>query len=105
MLSTIAPLLLDGTASGLSTQVAAQTTYMAAPIWDIATNLKSDGMTLAIALGIAGTGVVAIWKFLMDRDKTSALKVLAIGILIVGVISALPDLGGVSRDTVHSVVR
>lgn len=105
MLHTIAPLVLDGTAAGLGAHVATQTTYVAAPIWDVVGNLKGQGISLAVGLLLAGIGIVAAWKFFMDRDKTASLKVLAIGVVVVGVVYALPSLGGVSRDTFTTVVR
>lgn len=80
-------------------------TYTATTILDIANNLKNDGITLAMTLGIAGTAIVAIFFFFVERNRTGALKVIAVGLIVVGLISQLPRLGLVSRDTVGQVVN
>lgn len=101
MFSTITPLVLDSSSSGL----AAQATVLAAPIWDIGANFKNKGIGFAIAILIGGTALVAAWSYFVSKDKTVALKAIAIGVVLIGVVASLPSLGIVSKDTVGGLTN
>ena len=101
MITTIAPLVLDSTASG----AAAHVTTLAAPIWDIGADIKNQGITFAVYLLIGGTALVAAAHYFVGRNKTAALKTLAIGILLIGLVGSLPSLGVVSKDTVGGLTH
>jgi hypothetical protein len=96
MITTAAPLMLDGGASVLAQNV----TTVAAPIWDIGANIKTQGINFAVFLLLGGTALVAAWSYFVAKDKTLALKVLAIGVVLVGVVGSLPSLGVTSKDTI-----
>ncbi|MCH9731980.1 MAG: hypothetical protein K0U84_20290 [Actinomycetia bacterium] len=101
MITTVAaPLLLDPLVAAPP-----QLTYMAAPIWDIGSNIKSQGITFAVYLLIGGSALVAAFYFFIDKNKTGALKALAVGVVLVGLIGSLPALGVVSRDTIGSLTN
>ena len=101
MIATIAPMALDSAASGAASQV----TYMAAPIWDIGANIKNQGITFAVYALLGGTALVAAWSYFVAKDKTQALKVLAVGVVLVGIVGSLPSLGVVSKDTVGGLTN
>ncbi|MET0994923.1 MAG: hypothetical protein ABWY20_12980 [Mycobacterium sp.] len=101
MITTIAPLVLEGGTSGL----AAQVTTVAAPIWDIGANIKNQGITFAVYALLGGTALVAAWSYFVAKDKTQALKVLAVGVVLVGIVGSLPSLGVVSKDTVGGLTN
>jgi hypothetical protein len=101
MFTTIAPLVLDSTASGAASQV----TYLAAPIWDIGANIKNQGITFAVYLLLGGSALVAAGMYIFSKNKTAALKALAIGVLIAGLVGSLPALGVMSKDTVTGLTN
>ncbi|MDY6869197.1 MAG: hypothetical protein SV966_00975 [Actinomycetota bacterium] len=101
MITELAPMMLDGTASGAATQV----TYVAAPIWDIGANIKNQGIQFAVFLLLGGSAVVSAVYYLVSRNKTAALKTLAIGVVLAGLVSSLPSLGVMSKDTVGGLTN
>ncbi len=101
MFTTIAPLVLDSTASGAASQV----TYLAAPIWDIGANIKNQGITFAVYLLLGGSALVSAILYVGAKNKTAALKTLAIGVLLAGLIGSLPALGVMSKDTVSGLTN
>jgi|UniRef100_A0A5Q5BSY2 hypothetical protein len=101
MITELAPMMLDGTASG----AAAQVTYVAAPIWDIGANIKNQGIQFAVFLLLGGSAVVSSVYYLVSRNKTAALKTLAIGVVLAGLVSSLPSLGVMSKDTVGGLTN
>ena len=101
MITELAPMMLDGTASG----AAAQVTYVAAPIWDIGANIKNQGIQFAVFLLLGGSAVVSAVYYLVSRNKTAALKTLAIGVVLAGLVSSLPSLGVMSKDTVGGLTN
>lgn len=101
MFTTIAPLVLDSTASGAANQV----TYLAAPIWDIGANIKNQGITFAVYLLLGGSALVSAVLYVGGKNKTAALKTLAIGVLLAGLIGSLPALGVMSKDTVSGLTN
>lgn len=88
-----------------TTILATAHTYMASPIWDIGLTIRDRGIDTAVFFLLAGTGLVAAATFLFSKNKTHALKVLGIGIVIAGVVSALPSLGVVSKDSVNGLTH
>lgn len=116
MFSTLAPLLVDpttgpATAAVLANITAAATdtsqhiTTVAAPLWDIGANFKSQGIRFATFMIMGGTALITMFLFFVSKDKTHALKVAAIGVVLMGIVNALPSLGVVSSDTVNSVTN
>ncbi|MGA9375124.1 hypothetical protein BEL07_20605 [Mycolicibacterium grossiae] len=101
MFNTLAPLMLDGTAATATSQV----TYMAAPLWDIGANIKNQGITFAVYLLLGGTALVSAAMYFVGRNKTGALKALAIGVVLVGLVGSLPALGVVSKDTIGGLTN
>jgi hypothetical protein len=101
VITAIAPLLVDNLAAGGGSHVS----VVAAPIWDIGANLKSQGITFAVYLLMAGTALVAASQFFVGNNKTAALKTVAIGVVLIGVVGSLPSLGVVSKDTVGGLTR
>lgn len=101
MITTIAPLLMDSAASGAGTHV----TYMAAPIWDIGANIKNQGITFAVYLLLGGSALVSAVVFIFSKNKTVALKTLAVGVVLAGLIGSLPSLGVMSKDTVSGLTN
>ena len=101
MITELAPMMLDGTAAGAATQV----TYVAAPIWDIGANIKNQGIQFAVFLLLGGSAVVSAGLYLVSRNKTAALKTLAIGVVLAGLVSSLPSLGVMSKDTVGGLTN
>jgi hypothetical protein len=100
MITTIAPLVLDSAASG----AAAHLKTVAAPIWDIGANLKTQGITFATYILMAGTAVLAAAHF-FGRNKTAAIRTAAIGIVLVGIVHAIPALGVMSKDTIGGLTH
>src|ERR1700694_1230005 len=101
MITTIAAPLVD---TG-PTVLAAHVTTVAAPLWDIGANLKNQGITFAVYLLMAGTALIAAISYFVTKDKTFALKTLAVGVVLIGLVGALPSLGIVSKDTVGSLTN
>lgn len=101
MIATVAPLLMDSAALSAGSRV----TYLAAPLWDIGANLKNQGISFAVYLLMGGTGLAAAFLFLVAKNKTAALKVLAVGTVLIGLVSSLPALGVVSKDTVGGLTN
>ena len=101
MITELAPMMLDGTAFG----AAAQVTYVAAPIWDIGANIKNQGIQFAVFLLLGGSAVVSAVYYLVSQNKTAALKTLAIGVVLAGLVSSLPSLGVMSKDTVGGLTN
>jgi hypothetical protein len=99
MLTTIVPLLLDSVATSPAV------TTVAAPIWDIGANIKTQGITFAVYLLIGGTALVAASQYFIGHNKTAALKTVAIGVILIGLVSSLPALGAVSKDTVGGLTN
>jgi hypothetical protein len=101
MIATIAPLVVDNLAAAGGTHLRIE----AAPIWDIGANLKNQGITFAVYLLMAGTALTAAAHFFIGHNKTAALKTVAIGVVLIGVVGSLPSLGVVSKDTVGGLTR
>lgn len=101
MITTIAPVLLDNAAS----VSAAHVTTVAAPIWDIGANIKNQGITFAVYLLMGGTALLAAFHYFVGHNKTAALKTVAVGVLLIGVVGSLPQLGVVSKDTVGGLTN
>lgn len=101
MITTIAPLVLDSTASGAASHV----TYLAAPIWDIGANIKNQGITFAVYLLMGGTALVAAGMYIIAKNKTAALKTVAVGAVLIGLVGSLPALGVVSKDTIGGLTN
>lgn len=101
MLTHFTPLLLDNAAANGGGNV----TFVAAPLWDIAANIKNQGISFAVYLLMGGTAVVSALSFLVTKNKTFALKTLAVGVVLIGVVGALPSLGVMSRDTVGGLTN
>ena len=78
---------------------------MSAPLWDIGANIKSQGITFAVYLLMGGTALIAASHYFIGRNKTAALKTVAIGVILIGLISSLPALGVVSKDTVGGLTN
>lgn len=87
-----------------SGDVAGHASYIAAPIWDVGAQIKSQGITFAVYLLIGGTALIAAIAYFVSKDKTFALKTVAIGIVLIGIVAALPSLGVMSKDTVGGLV-
>ena len=100
MINTIAPLMLDAAVSG-----SAYVTYVAAPIWDIGANIKNQGITFAVFLLIGGSALVSAGYYFIGRNKTAALKTLAVGVVLIGLVGSLPALGVVSKDTISGLTN
>ena len=101
MIATIAPLVLDSAAAGAATHV----TTVAAPIWDIGANIKNQGITFAVYLLIGGTALIAAGYYFIAKNKTAALKTLAVGVVLIGLVGSLPALGVVSKDTIGGLTN
>ncbi|ORX14131.1 hypothetical protein [Mycobacterium xenopi] len=101
MITTIAPMLLDGSAS----MAASHVTTVAAPLWDIGANIKNQGITFAVYLLIGGVALVAGVEYFIVKNKTAALKTVAIGVVLIGLVSQLPNLGVMSKDTVGGLTN
>lgn len=102
MITTIAPLLMDNV-NAITT--AGSVKYVAAPIWDIGANIKNQGISFAVYLLMGGTAVIAALYYFVSKNKTAALKTLAIGVVLIGLVGSLPALGVVSKDTVSSITN
>jgi hypothetical protein len=101
MITTIAPLLMDSAATGVGSHVS----YVAAPIWDIGANVKNQGITFAVYMLMGGTAIVSAFLFFVAKNKTAALKVFATGVVLIGLVGALPSLGIVSKDTMNGITN
>ena len=101
MITSITSLILEGTTSG----AAAHVTYGAAPIWDIGANIKNQGITFAVYLLLGGSALVSSGLYVMAKNKTAALKTLAVGVVLAGLIGSLPALGVMSKDTVSGLTN
>ena len=101
MITHLAPMILDGSAA----MAAQHVTYVAAPIWDIGANIKNQGITFAVYILMGGTALVAAFMYFVGRNKTGALKAVAIGVVLIGVIGALPSLGVISKDTITGLTN
>ncbi|OOK65325.1 hypothetical protein BZL29_7804 [Mycobacterium kansasii] len=101
MITTAAAFLADGSASA----AVAHVRTVAAPIWDIGANIKNQGISFAVFLLMGGTAIVAALEYFVVKNKTAALKTVLVGVLLIGVVGALPSLGVVSKDTVHSLTN
>ena len=101
MITTITPMLLDGAAAN----AAAHMSTVAAPLWDIGANLKDKGISFAVFALMGGTAVVAAFEYFVARNKTGALKTLAIGVVLIGLIGSLPALGSASKDSVGGITN
>lgn len=101
MFTTLTPVLLDATASGTAQQV----TYVAAPIWDIGANFKNEGLKFAVFILMGATGLLATFHFFVGGNKTAALKTVAIGVVLMGIVASLPSLGVISKDTVGGLTN
>lgn len=95
------PQLFDGS----HTVVAVHANTIAAPIWDVGAQIKNQGITFAVYALLGGTAVLAAWSYFVSRDKTQALKVLGVGVVLAGLVSSLPSLGVVSKDTVGGLTN
>lgn len=89
----------------ITTTLLAATDYMAAPIWEIGASIRNRGIETAVWVLLGGTAVVTAITFFAVKNKTHALKVLAIGILLAGLVGALPSLGLVSKDSVNGLTN
>jgi hypothetical protein len=98
MINTLAPLMADHLAAGGTAHVS----VVASPIWDIGADIKNHGITLAVWILMGGTAVVAAWEYLAARNKTAALRTVAIGVVLIGIVGSLPALGLVSKDTMNA---
>lgn len=83
----------------------AHVTNVAAPIWDIGTNIKTQGIKFAIELILGGTAIISAGLFFLAKNKTMALKTAAIGVVLAGVFAALPSLGVMSQDTFRDLTN
>ena len=101
MITHLAPMALDGSAASAAQHV----TYVAAPIWDIGANIKNQGITFAVYILMGGTALVAASMYFVGRNKTGALKAVALGVVLIGVIGALPSLGVISKDTITGLTN
>ncbi|WP_292974820.1 hypothetical protein [Mycobacterium sp.] len=101
MITTLAPLMADQLAAGGGAHVR----VVASPIWDIGADLKNHGITLAVYLLMGGTALVSAFEFFVTKNRTAALRVAAIGVVLMGIVGALPSLGVVSKDTLNSAVH
>ncbi len=101
MITTVAPLLMDSAAAGAGSHV----TYMAAPLWDIGANIKNQGISFAVYLLLGGSALASAFMYLVAKNKTVALKTLAVGVLLAGLIGSLPALGVMSKDTVGGLTN
>ena len=102
MFTTLAPMVLDSAASGAT---AAQITYITTPIWDIDANIKNQNITFAMYLLIGGSALVSAGYYFIGRNKTAALKTLAVGVVLIGLVGSLPALGVVSKDTIGGLTN
>ncbi|OBK04908.1 hypothetical protein [Mycobacterium sp. 1245852.3] len=101
MIHNFASFIADGSASA----AAAHVLTVAAPIWDIGANVKNQGISFAVFLLMGGTAVLAVFEYFVVKNKTAALKTVAVGVILIGIIGALPSLGVVSKDTVHGLTN
>jgi peptidoglycan/LPS O-acetylase OafA/YrhL len=101
MITTLAPLMVDHLAAGGSAHVS----VVASPIWDIGADLKNHGITMAVYFLMGGTALVAAWEFFAAKNRTAALKVAAVGVVLMGLVASLPSLGVVSKDTINSTLH
>lgn len=101
MITTIAPLLLDNFAAGAGAHV----TTTASTFWDIGANIKTQGIRTAVYMLMGGTALVAAFEYLIARNRTGALKTVAIGLVVIGLVSNMPALGGMAKDTTTSITR
>lgn len=79
--------------------------YVAAPIWDIGANIKNQGITFAVYLLMGGSAIISAGLYFVVKNKTAALKTFAVGVVLAGLIGALPALGVVSKDTVYGLTN
>lgn len=110
--TVIVPMLTDGNVVALGQQITAHTdhiaqqiTTVAAPIWDIGANFKDKGIKFATYILMGGIALVAAVTYFIMKDKTATMKAVAVGIVLIGIINALPSLGLMSTDTVKSVTN
>lgn len=101
MIHTITSLIADGSASAATTHLRT----VAAPIWDIGANVKNQGITFAVYLLMGGTAVAAAFEYFVVKNKTAALKTVAVGVVLIGIVGSLPSLGVVSKDTFHGLTN
>jgi hypothetical protein len=101
MITHLATMVLDGSAAAAAQHV----TYVAAPIWDIGANIKNQGITFAVYVLMGGTALVAAFMYFGGRNKTGALKAVAVGVVLIGIIGALPSLGVISKDTITGLTN
>lgn len=101
MITNVASLLMDSVAAGAGSHAS----YVAAPIWDIGANIKNQGISFAVYLLMGGTALVAAVYYFIAKNKTAALKTLAVGVLLIGLVGSLPALGVVSKDTVGGLTN
>lgn len=101
MIHTITSFIADGSASAAATHLRT----VAAPIWDIGANVKNQGITFAVYLLMGGTAVAAAFEYFVVKNKTAALKTVAVGVVLIGIVGSLPSLGVVSKDTFHGLTN
>jgi hypothetical protein len=101
VITTIAPMLLDRLTSIAPPRI----TTVSAPLWDIGDNIKSQGITFAVYLLMGGTALIAASHYFIGRNKTAALKTVAVGVILIGLVGSLPALGVVSKDTVGGLTN
>lgn len=100
-IAAFAPSIVDGGTSVL----ASHTSTLAAPIWDVGAQIKNKGITFAVFALMGGSAVLSAWSFFVAKDKTQALKVIGIGVVLAGLVASLPALGVVSKDTVGGLTN
>lgn len=100
MITTIAPLLMDNVAAN-----SGHITYVAAPLWDIGANIKNQGISFAVYCLLGGSALVSAAMYFIAKNKTVALRTLAVGVILAGLIGSLPALGVMSKDTVGSLTN
>lgn len=91
--------------SGIVNTAGVHVSTVAAPLWDIGANIKTEGIRFAVYLLMGGTALVAAGWYFIAKDKTAALKTLAIGVVLIGVVGSLPALGAMSKDTVGGLTN
>lgn len=106
MFAALLPALLDGSAATSASYLAASMPRVPtpkAPIWDIGANIKAQGIPFAVYLLMGGSAIIAGWQFFFNQDKTHALKTVAVGVLLIGLVASISALGGVSKDTIGTI--
>jgi RsiW-degrading membrane proteinase PrsW (M82 family) len=74
--------------------------YTAQSFFDLGPMFKDQSLLFARFVIIGAAGLLTLWFYFAERDKTKAIKTLVIGAALAGLVTALPALGQMSTDTI-----